>query len=120
MKRQVTIAAAILCLISVSCVSTKKYNALETRNSKLKKEHAVAISELEGLKDEKNNLLSENQGLRNEIVELNKEKSNIKQQLLEKQQELENMKLRYDTTMENYLQQIGGKNKVPIPLICLP
>lgn len=111
MKRQVTIAAAILCLISVSCVSTKKYNALETRNSKLKKEHAVAISELEGLKDEKNNLLSENQGLRNEIVELNKEKSNIKQQLLEKQQELENMKLRYDTTMENYLQQIGGKNR---------
>ncbi len=110
MKRQFFLFLAVA-LTLASCVSTKKYNALETSNNKLKKEYKVAQAELDALKDEKDNLLAENQGLKNEVVDLNKNRAQLEQQLQDKRNELENMKLRYDTTMENYLQQVGVKNR---------
>ena len=110
MKRQFFLFLAVA-LTLASCVSTKKYNALETSNNKLKKEYKVAQAELDALKDEKDNLLAENQGLKNEVVDLNKNRAQLEQQLQYKRNELENMKLRYDTTMENYLQQVGVKNR---------
>ena len=110
MKRQFFLFLAIAVTLA-SCVSTKKYNALETSNNKLKKEYKVAQAELDALKDEKDNLLAENQGLKNEVVDLNKNRTQLEQQLQDKRNELENMKLRYDTTMENYLQQVGVKNR---------
>ena len=110
MKRQFFLFLAVA-LTLASCVSTKKYNALETSNNKLKKEYKVAQAELDALKDEKDNLLAENQGLKNEVVDLNKNRTQLEQQLQDKRNELENMKLRYDTTMENYLQQVGVKNR---------
>ena len=110
MKRHFFLFLAVA-LTLASCVSTKKYNALETSNNKLKKEYKVAQAELDALKDEKDNLLSENQGLKNEVVDLNKNRAQLEQELQNKRNELENMKLRYDTTMENYLQQVGVKNR---------
>ena len=110
MKRQFFLFLAVALMLA-SCVSTKKYNALETSNNKLKKEYKVAQAELDALKDEKDNLLAENQGLKNEVVDLNKNRAQLEQQLQDKRNELENMKLRYDTTMENYLQQVGVKNR---------
>ena len=110
MKRQFFLFLAVALMLA-SCVSTKKYNALETSNNKLKKEYKVAQAELDALKDEKDNLLVENQGLKNEVVDLNKNRAQLEQQLQDKRNELENMKLRYDTTMENYLQQVGVKNR---------
>ena len=110
MKRHFFLFLAVA-LTLASCVSTKKYNALETSNNKLKKEYKVAQAELDALKDEKDNLLAENQGLKNEVVDLNKNRAQLEQQLQDKRNELENMKLRYDTTMENYLQQVGVKNR---------
>ncbi|MBO7542079.1 MAG: OmpA family protein [Bacteroidales bacterium] len=110
MKRHFFLFLAVA-LTLASCVSTKKYNALETSNNKLKKEYKVAQAELDALKDEKDNLLAENQGLKNEVVDLNKNRTQLEQQLQDKRNELENMKLRYDTTMENYLQQVGVKNR---------
>ncbi len=110
MKRQFFLFLAIAVTLA-SCVSTKKYNALETSNNKLRKEYKVAQAELDALKDEKDNLLAENQGLKNEVVDLNKNRAQLEQQLQDKRNELENMKLRYDTTMENYLQQVGVKNR---------
>ncbi len=103
--------SAIVSICLSSCVSTKKYNALETSYSKLKKEYRVAMAELEAMRDEKNNLLTENQSIKNDFVDLNKTKAALEQQLQQKRNELENMKLRYDTTMENYLQQVGVKNR---------
>lgn len=110
MKRHFFLFLAVA-LTLASCVSTKKYNALETSNNKLRKEYKVAQAELDALKDEKDNLLAENQGLKNEVVDLNKNRAQLEQQLQDKRNELENMKLRYDTTMENYLQQVGVKNR---------
>ena len=110
MKRQFFLFLAVAVTLA-SCVSTKKYNALETSNNKLRKEYKVAQAELDALKDEKDNLLAENQGLKNEVVDLNKNRAQLEQQLQDKRNELENMKLRYDTTMENYLQQVGVKNR---------
>lgn len=110
MKRHFFLFLAVAVTLA-SCVSTKKYNALETSNNKLKKEYKVAQAELDALKDEKDNLLAENQGLKNEVVDLNKNRAQLEQQLQDKRNELENMKLRYDTTMENYLQQVGVKNR---------
>ncbi len=110
MKRHFFLFLAVAVTLA-SCVSTKKYNALETSNNKLRKEYKVAQAELDALKDEKDNLLAENQGLKNEVVDLNKNRAQLEQQLQDKRNELENMKLRYDTTMENYLQQVGVKNK---------
>ena len=110
MSKRIVLAIAVSVLLA-SCVSTKKYNALETSNNKLKKEYRVALAELEALKDEKNNLLAENQGIKNELVEQNKSKAALEKRLQDKTNELESLKLRYDTTMENYLQQVGVKNK---------
>ena len=110
MKRHFFLFLAVAVTLA-SCVSTKKYNALETSNNKLRKEYKVAQAELDALKDEKDNLLAENQGLKNEVVDLNKNRAQLEQQLQDKRNELENMKLRYDTTMENYLQQVGVKNR---------
>ena len=110
MKRHFFLFLAVAVTLA-SCVSTKKYNALETSNNKLRKEYKVSQAELDALKDEKDNLLAENQGLKNEVVDLNKNRAQLEQQLQDKRNELENMKLRYDTTMENYLQQVGVKNR---------
>lgn len=110
MKRHFFLFLAVAVTLA-SCVSTKKYNALETSNNKLRKEYKVAQAELDALKDEKDNLLAENQGLKNEVVDMNKNRAQLEQQLQDKRNELENMKLRYDTTMENYLQQVGVKNR---------
>ncbi|MBR0074061.1 MAG: OmpA family protein [Bacteroidales bacterium] len=110
MKRHFFLFLAVSVTLA-SCVSTKKYNALETSHNKLKKEYRVAMAELEAMRDEKNNLLAENQSIKNDFVELNKTRAALEQQLQNKRNELENMKLRYDTTMENYLQQVGVKNR---------
>ena len=110
MKRHFFLFLAVSVTLA-SCVSTKKYNALETSHNKLKKEYRVSMAELEAMRDEKNNLLAENQSIKNDFVELNKTKAALEQQLQNKRNELENMKLRYDTTMENYLQQVGVKNR---------
>ena len=50
MSKRIVLAIAVSMLLA-SCVSTKKYNALETSNNKLKKEYRVALAELEALKD---------------------------------------------------------------------
>lgn len=110
MKKQIFFIAMTAVLFS-SCVTLGKYEALESKNTQLRRDYNATQGELNDLREENAELQRQNQSLSSEIVDLN---DNInKQTELNKslQQEMVNMKMGYDTVIENYMQRITGQNQ---------
>ncbi|MBR1792606.1 MAG: OmpA family protein [Bacteroidales bacterium] len=98
-------------LMASSCVSLGKYEALDTSNKRTLKELATARQELSQMKDENADLVRQNQTLTMSLGEITMAKQESDAMVKQLTSELDNSKYRYDTMMENYLQQISGKNR---------
>ena len=110
MKRSLILIGLCTSLCS-SCVTLGKYEALEATNNMLKKEHNVTRQELQDMKDEYASLQRQFQTQTAEMNDLNALKMSQDTTISQLHNEIDNLRLAYDTIIENYMQQISGKNK---------
>ncbi len=96
---------------ATSCVSLGKYEAMESNSKRYQKELLNVQQELSQLKDEHADLIRQNQALTVSMGELANAKQESDNSVARLTRELENARYRYDTMMENNLQQISGKNR---------
>lgn len=96
---------------TTSCVSLGKYEAMESNSKRYQKELLNVQQELSQLKDEHADLIRQNQALTVSMGELANAKQESDNSVARLTRELENARYRYDTMMENNLQQISGKNR---------
>ena len=110
MKRQfIIIALAMLGLNS--CVTLGKYEDLETRYNQTVKDRNLSKRELKELKDENAELQRLNQSLSVSNQDMTAAKQRNECAIDSLRRELEKARHDYDTTMENYMQQLSGKNR---------
>ena len=110
MKRQfIIIALAMLGL--TSCVTLGKYEDLETRYNQTVKDRNLSKRELKELKDENAELQRLNQSLSVSNQDMTAAKQRNERTIDSLRRELEKARHDYDTTMENYMQQLSGKNR---------
>lgn len=98
-------------LLSTSCVTMGKYEALESKNSQIKKEWNLTKKELREMKEENAELLRQNQSLNADMQEMSARRIAEDAFVDSLKHRIENLQLQYDTTMENYMQQLTGKNR---------
>ena len=109
MKRTL-ILIGLCASLCTSCVTLGKYEALEASNNMLKKEHNVTRQELQDMKDEYASLQRQFQTQTAEMTDLNALKMSQDSTISQLHNEIDNLRLAYDTIIENYMQQISGKN----------
>lgn len=103
--------AAFCALLSASCVTLGKYEAMEAANNQLKKEHNVTRQELADMREENAELLRQNQQMTADLKDLTELKEMQASELKGLRAELGTMKQGYDTVIENYMQKIAGKDR---------
>lgn len=112
MKRLVSLSLCAIALsLLVSCVSTSKYEALDAKYLQTTKSLGLLRSELDDIKGENAELLRQNQSLTSALTDLRASKLSQDSVLQLAQRRIESMQQQYDTTMENYMQQLSGKNR---------
>lgn len=110
MKRYI-LFAALASIAMTSCVTLGKYEDLETRYNQTVKDRNLAKRELKELKDENAELQRLNQSLSVDAQDLAAAKIKNERMIDSLRRELERVRHDYDTTMENYMQQLSGKNR---------
>lgn len=103
--------ATLASLLMTSCVTLGKYEDLESRYNQTVKDRNLAKRELKELKDENAELQRLNQSLSVNNQDLSTAKSRYERTADSLRRELEKVRHNYDTTMENYMQQLSGKNR---------
>ena len=98
-------------LVATSCVSLGKYEAMESTSKRYQRELLNAQKELSQMKNENADLVRQNQSLTVSMGELATAKQESDNSVARLTRELESARYRYDTMMENNLQQISGKNR---------
>lgn len=101
-------AAAVL---TSSCVTLGKYEALESANNHMKKEWNMTKQELSEMKDENAELQRQNQSLNTDITDLNNLRMAHEATIDSLKTALEKKQHQFDTTMENYVQELTGKTR---------
>ena len=109
--KKILIAVALASLGFTSCVTLGKYEDLESRYNQVTKDRNLAKRELKELKDENAELQRLNQSLTVSNQDLAAAKQLNERTLDSMRRELEKSRHAYDTTLENYMQQLSGKNR---------
>lgn len=110
MKKPIILSTLAALLVS-GCVTLGKYETLESANTHMRKEWNMTKQELSELQDEVAELQRQNQQLNTDITDLNTLRMEHEALIDSLRRDLENKQQQYDTTMENYLQEITGKNR---------
>ncbi|MBQ9474105.1 MAG: OmpA family protein [Bacteroidales bacterium] len=110
MKR-IIIAIATGTLLLSSCVTLGKYEALENKNNRLKKEVSISKQEMKDMQAENAELLRQNESLSTTVQDLRNENQQLRDDKEQLQDEIGGLKLGYDTIIENYMQQVAGKSR---------
>lgn len=110
MKKQIALIG-MSALLFGSCVTLGKYEALESKNTQLRREFNATQGELNDLREENAELQRQNQSLNAEIVELTDNNNKNIDAIKSLKQEMANMKMGYDTVIENYMQRITGQSQ---------
>lgn len=98
-------------LAMASCVSLSEMEALQAKYDQTSKQYALTQQELAELKEENSNLNRTNQALSSDMTDMTiaLNKSTATADSLSRR--LEQLRHHYDTTMENYVQEVAGKNR---------
>ena len=102
------IGAATLC---TSCVSMREYESLQSLYSQANKSQMLAQQELQELREENAELVRQNQAMTMSLNDLAEAKQECEATVASINRSYAALQLRYDTTMENYMQQLTGKNR---------
>ena len=109
MKQIFTIAAAVLMLSS--CVSMREYEALQSQYSQTMKSWSVTKQELQELREENAELVRQGQAMTVALSDMTAARQECEATVKSINRSYAALQLRYDTTVENFLQQITGKNR---------
>ena len=109
MKQIFAIAAAVLMLSS--CVSMREYEALQSQYSQTMKGWSVTKQELQELREENAELVRQGQAMTVALSDMTAARQECEATVTSINRSYAALQLRYDTTVENFLQQITGKNR---------
>lgn len=109
MKKIVLFASVLLLL--ASCVSMKEYEALQNQHGQTTKSLRLTKQELDETKELNAELIRQNQALQTDVHELSTAKLACEASVDSLRNLTVGLRLHYDTTVENYMQQITGKNR---------
>ena len=110
MKR-VFLPLAVAAMMLTSCVSLSEMEALQARYDQTSKQYNLAQQELLELKEENSELTRQNQSLNAEMGDLSTNRRNCEKTVDSLSRRIEQMTHHYDTTMENYVQEVAGKSR---------
>ena len=109
MKRLFLVAATIFGL--TSCVSLSEMEALQAKYDQTSKQYKLTRQELNEIKEENAALTRQNQWLSSDNAELSITKNASDRAVDSLPRRIEQMRHHYDTTMENYIQEVAGKSR---------
>lgn len=112
MKRTITICGlAVAALSLASCVSLSEMEALQAKYDQTSKQYNLTQQELLELREKNNELTISNQTLNAEMTDMVLEKNNALTAVDSLNRRIEQLRHHYDTTMENYVQEVAGKSR---------
>ena len=98
-------------LVFTSCVSLSEMEALQTKYDQTSKQYNLTRQELLELKEENAELTRQNQSLGADMADLTLSKAYADATIDSLSRRIEQMSHHYDTTMENYIQEVAGKSR---------
>ena len=104
-------AAALASMLTASCVSLSEFENLQTRYDQTTRQYNLTRQELDELKEENAALARQNTALNSDYGDLALAKSRCEATSDSLGRLLERTRHHYDTTMENYMQEVAGKNR---------
>ena len=110
MKRAI-ILCGIAALALSSCVSLSEMEALQAKYDQTSKLYNQTQTELVELRADNNDLRRQNQELTNDMSEMSLTRSACQSKVDSLTRRIEQMHQHYDTTMENYVQEVAGKSR---------
>ncbi len=102
-----TLAALAL----TSCVSLSEHDTLQNKYDQVSRQYSLTQQELLELKEENASLARQNQSLNNEFTDIALAKATAEARADSLNRRIEQMAQHYDTTMENYIQEVAGKSR---------
>ncbi len=110
MKRLILIGSVAALGLS-SCVSLSEMEALQAKYDQTTKQYNLTRQELLELKEENAELTRQNQSLGADMTDLTLGKAAADAAVDSLTRRIEQMSHHYDTTMENYIQEVAGKSR---------
>lgn len=111
MKIHLPITAFAFVLLATSCVSMKEYEALQQQYSQHTKSLNLAKQELQELREENAELVRQGQSMTMALSDMTAARQECEATVTSINRSYAALQLRYDTTVENYMQQLTGKNR---------
>lgn len=98
-------------MLVCSCKSLSEFESLDAKYRQQTREYNVAKQELNAIKDENAELLRQNQSLNANMTDMANARLRAEAAVDDLTRRLEKLQNQYDTTMENYVQQLSGKTR---------
>ena len=109
--KKLLLIGTIATLGLTSCVTLSEHEDLLARYEQTSKQYSLTQQELLELKEENAALTRQNQSLNTDYSELALAKNAADARADSLNRRIEQMAHHYDTTMENYIQEVAGKNR---------
>lgn len=94
-----------------SCVSLSEHENLQAKYDQTAKQYRLTLQERDELRENNANLTKTNNALTSDYSELSAAKQKCDETVESLSRRIEQMRHHYDTTMENYTQQVAGKDR---------
>ena len=97
--------------MSTACVSLSEHEDLRSKYEQTERQYTLQHQELQELRQENAQLSKQSQALNNEFTDMALAKAAAEQRADSLNRRIEEMAHHYDTTMENYVQEVAGKSR---------
>ncbi|MBQ2511046.1 MAG: OmpA family protein [Bacteroidales bacterium] len=111
MKKRIFFVSLVALMGMSSCVSLSEHENLQAKYDQTAKQYQLTRQELDEIKDENAALTRQNNALTADFADLSASKSRCDGTVDSLTRRIEKLRHHYDTTMENYMQQVAGKNR---------
>ena len=112
LNSQFSILNFVVCVLLLSsCVSMREYEALQSHYTQASKSLTLAKQEMQELREENAELVRQGQAMTMSLADMTAARQECEATVTSINRAYAALQLRYDTTMENFLQQLTGKNR---------
>lgn len=109
--RHAAIVAAMASTLFASCVSMREYESLQSQYSQAMKGWNLSKQELQELREENAELVRQGQAMTVAMSDMTAARQECEATVASINRSYAALQLRYDTTVENYMQQLTGKSR---------
>ena len=111
MKKAIFLTGFLGVMALTSCVSLSEHENLQAKYDQTAKQYRLTLQERDELRENNANLTKTNNALTSDYSELSAAKQKCDETVESLTRRIEQMRHHYDTTMENYTQQVAGKDR---------